>query len=81
VTSKLFYIFADVGLRLCLSFGFMLFLCCFGFGYMVIWDGRGVVCFAQRAREELWWENLFLTTTATQLGRGLIYRGCTESQG
>jgi len=38
--------------------------------------GRGEVCLAQRAREELWRENLFLTTSATQLGRGLNYGGC-----
>jgi len=59
----------------------MLFLCSFGFGYTVIWDGRGEVCFAQRAREKLWWENLFLTTTATKLGRGLSDGGCAEIQG
>jgi len=57
---------------------------------------REEVYFAQRAREELWQENPFLTTTATQLGRGKPaggirrYRdngdapsngGCTEIQG
>jgi hypothetical protein len=29
----------------------------------------------------LWRENPFLTTTATQLDRGLSYGGCTEIQG
>jgi len=29
----------------------------------------------------VWRENPFLTTTATQLGRGLSYGGCTEIQG
>jgi len=62
-------------------FGYMIFLCSFGFGYKVIWDGRGEVCLAQRAREELWLENLFLTTTGTQLRRGLSYGGCTAIQG
>jgi len=62
------------------GFGYMLFLC-FEFGYKVIWDGRGEVCFAQRAREELWRENPFLTTTATQLGRRLSDGGCAAIQG
>jgi hypothetical protein len=29
--------------RLCLPFGFMVFLCSLGFAYMVIWRGRGVL--------------------------------------
>ena len=70
-----------LGLRLCLSFGFMIFVCSFGFGYQVISDGRGEVCFAQRATEELQQENPFLTTTANQHGSGLSYGGCTEIQG
>ena len=49
----------------------MLCLYCFGFEYEVISDGRGEVCFAHRAREELRRENLIVTTTATKLGRGL----------
>jgi len=36
---------------------------------------RGEVCFAQRAREVLWWQNPYLTTTTTQLGRGLSHGG------
>jgi len=63
------------------SFGFMICLCSFRFGYKIIWDGRGEVCIAQRAREELWRENPFLTTTTTQLARGLSCGGCTENQG
>jgi len=63
------------------GFGYMLILCSFGFGYKVILDGRGEVCFTPWAREELWLENLFLTTTATQLGRELSDGGCTEIQG
>jgi len=59
----------------------MLFLCSFEFGYKVIWDGTGEVCFEQRAREELWRENPFLTTTATQLGSGLSDGRCAEIQG
>jgi len=62
------------------SFGFMLFLCSFGFLRIRLY-GRGEVCFTQRAREKLWGENPVLTTTATQLGRGLSYSGCTEIQG
>jgi len=42
---------------------------------------RGEVCFAQRAREELWRENISLTTTAAQLCRGLSDGRCMESQG
>lgn len=53
-----------------LSVGVMLLLHPFGFGCKVIWDGRGAVCFTQRARKELWRENPFITTTAAQLGRG-----------
>jgi len=59
----------------------MLFLWFFGFGYKVIWNGRGEVSFAQRAREELWRENPFLTITATQLGRELSDGSSTEIQG
>jgi len=29
----------------------------------------------------VWWENTFLTTTATRLGRGLSHGGCREIQG
>jgi hypothetical protein len=32
-------------------------------------------------RQAMWREHPFLTTTATQLGRGLTYGGCTEIQG
>jgi len=64
-----------------LFFGFMLLLCSLGFGYKVIWDGRGEVCFAQRAREPFCRENPFLTTTAAQLGKGLSDGGCAEIQG
>jgi len=52
-------------LGLCLSCEFMLFLCSFKFGYKVIWDEKGEVFFAHKAWEELWCENLFLTTTTT----------------
>jgi len=68
------------GLRLCLCSGFVLILCSFGFGYKVISDGQGEVCFAQRAREELWREHPCLTTTTNQLGRGLRYGVCTDIQ-
>jgi len=57
-------------LDLCLSFGIMLCINSFGFGYKVIWDEIGEVCFAQMAWEKLLRENPFLTTTATQFGRG-----------
>jgi len=63
------------------GFGYMLFLCFFGFGYKVIWDGTGDVSSAQMAREELWQEDPFLITTATQLGRGLSYGRWTQTQG
>jgi len=80
-----------LGLCLCLSFRFMLFLWFFGFGYMsflrsfwfgykVISDGWGNEWFAQRAMEQLWRENPFLTTTATQHGSGLSHGGCTGIQ-
>jgi len=65
-----------LGLRLCLSIWFMLFLCSFGFGYKlflcsfgcgykVLSDGQGEVRFAHWVREELWWENQNFTTTTT----------------
>ena len=50
-------------------------------------DGREEVCVVQRAREELWQENPFLTTTSTttttttQFGRELSDAGCTQIQG
>jgi hypothetical protein len=42
----------------------MSFIYSFGFGYKVIWDARDVVCFTLNAREKLWWENPFPTTSA-----------------
>jgi len=52
-------------LGLCVCFGIMIFLCSCGFGYKVIWDERGVVCFVQRATKELWQDNWFLSITTT----------------
>jgi len=60
------------------SFGFVIRLCSFGFGYKGIWNGRGEVCFTQSARDKLWWANAFLTTT-TRLGRGEWWQVCADT--
>jgi hypothetical protein len=82
------YVFFSLSLRLCFSFKVCVYVFPLGLWYSYVLSGlrirlygRGEVCFAQRAREELWRENPFPTTTATQLGRGLSYGGCTEIQG
>jgi hypothetical protein len=62
------------------SFGFILFLSSFGFLRIQLY-GRGEVGFTDRAREEVFRENLDITMSATQLGRGLSYGGCTEMEG
>jgi len=63
-----------------LPFGFILYICSSSFGDKVRLDGQGEVWFPQRARQELWWENPFLTTTATQLCRELSNGRCIEIQ-
>ena len=80
--------FFSLSLRLCFSFEVCVYVFPLGLWYSnVLWGlrirlyGRGEVCFAQRAREELLRENKFLTTTTTQPDRGLSYGGCTEIQG
>ena len=36
---------------------------------MVIWDETGELCFPQRAREKLWWQNPFLIASGTEFAR------------
>jgi len=77
-------IFSVYGFRLgllpCHYFRFMVFLYSFRF-LSIRWYRREEVWVAHRAREVLWRENVCLTTTATQLGRGLSYCGYKQIQG
>jgi len=44
-------------------------------------EGSGQGHWMESRQMPVWRENPFLTTTATQLGRGLSDGGCTEIQG